>query len=72
MDNSASLGPVCSAQELPTSYVNKLITLMLQLLPRILLKYLDKIRDTQPTDGLHINLCLITHEITYEEPYGLR
>ena len=30
------------------------------------------IRDTQPTDGLYINLRLITHEITYDEPYGLR
>ena len=27
---------------------------------------------SQPTDGLHINLCLITNEIIYEEPYGLR
>ena len=41
MDNSASLGPVYSLQELPTSYFNKLIKLMLQVLPRILLKHVD-------------------------------
>ena len=38
----------------------------------ILLRYVNNIRDSQLTDGLNINLCLITHEIIYEEPYGLR